>query len=71
MRGPHPGSQPFAGNVSQGNNCSIVDLLHCEEVTGKVSHRKDFTGDFNFSETYEPWCTQSTVYLSGFKDGCV
>ena len=45
MRGPHSGSESLATHIAQCENNIVANFFDAEEITGQLSHRKNFVRD--------------------------
>src|SRR6266850_4629000 len=68
VRGPHPGRQTFAADVTQRQNYAGARRLHREKVAGKMANREDFAGDLEVTVTNQTRSTQPPVNLRGFEN---
>src|SRR6516225_1221128 len=68
MSEPDTGSEPFAGNVSDGNAEKAFELDHLEEIAGEMTDRENFAGDFVTAPVKLAGRTESALNLCGFKD---
>src|SRR5947208_12249445 len=68
MRGPHPGSQTFAADVTQGNDYAAVRLLYGEKVTGQVANGENFAGNIDVAVPDQTRSAQAPVHLRSFEE---
>src|SRR5687768_11853803 len=71
MRGPHPGRQTFATDITQRKYYAVALLFNCEKVTGQVANGKNLAGNFKVSETNVTRGAQTPVHLRSLENLCM
>ena len=68
MRGPHPGCQTLAADVTQGKDYAAARLLYGEKVTGQVANGENFAGNFEVAVPDQTGSAQTAVHLRSFEE---
>src|SRR5262245_8552811 len=68
MRGPHPGCQAFAADVTQGKDYAGAYLLCSEKVARQVTNGKNLAGNLEIAMPDQAWGAETPVYQCSFEE---